>query len=116
MKDKGVSVERLVPGLELALFHRDIKGGFGLLDDALPQVEAALVSGCPSPSLLLCLAQWLDLGYGNAALFEMFAAALLRIHKEKLCMLDYLKLRMAQAYQALTVEQMEKSKIGRAHV
>ena len=109
MKDKGVSVERLVPGLELALFHRDIKGGFGLLDDALPQVEAALVSGCPSPSLLLCLAQWLDLGYGNAALFEVFAAALLRSHKEKLCMLDYLKLRMAQAYQALTVEQMEKS-------
>ncbi len=101
--------EQLSAGLETALFNRDIRTGFRLLDAAYPTTSETTPAPTQSVSLLLSIAQWADLGYRNAALLDSFGTAVIRIDKSQLRLLDFLKLRITEAYQALAGEHPEQT-------
>ncbi len=107
MEHAGISEEALVEGLERALFDRDIREGFSLLDAAFSSAERTAETTFASASMLLCIAQWADLGYRNPALLERFTAEVASIDKAQLRLFDYLKLRIVESYQALAAEHPE---------
>ena len=99
----------LVNGLEAALFKRDIAAGFRLLDEAFPADEASDADAEVSISLLLCVAQWVDLGYRTLAFLEALEAPHLSSDWAGLPMLDYLKLRMVEGYRMLATERLDEA-------
>ena len=101
--------EQLVTELELALFQRNIRHGFSLLDAAFPPGSEIVPASLSSVSLLLCVAQWADLGYRNPGLLEAFSTQLACIDKSQLRLLDYLKLRITESYQTLAAEHPEQT-------
>ena len=109
MAHAGLTEEQLVQGLQTALVQRNIREGFGLLDAAFPAGPEVSPADVSSVSLLLCIAQWADLGYRNTKLLEAFAARVQRIDKSQLRLLDYLKLRITEAYQTLAAEHPEQT-------
>ena len=109
MTHGGLTESQLVQGLELALFQRNIREGFGLLDAAFPAHCDGTPADLTSVSLLLCIAQWTDLGYRNVGLLAAFAAQVPRIDRPQLRLLDYVKLRITEAYQALAAEHPEQT-------
>jgi tetratricopeptide (TPR) repeat protein len=97
----------LVNGLETALFKRDIATGFRLLDEAFPTDEA--LDPNVSVSLLLCVAQWVDLGYRTLAFLEALEAPHLDRDWACLPLLDYLKLRIVEGYRMLATERLDEA-------
>ena len=104
---RNVILAPLLKKLEAALIDRDVKAGFLLLDKSFP--AAAKIHGPRSISLLLCVAQWIDLGYRDANFFDQLAESCVRIDRAQLSVIDFLKLRLAEAYRCLTHEQIEES-------
>ena len=109
MKQTGTTDGRLTAELESALFDRDIRQGFSVLDAAFPADSHAPDASLGSVGLLLCIAQWADLGYRNAGLLTRFAAQVTSIDRAELRLPEYLKLRMTEAWQALAAEHPEKT-------
>jgi tetratricopeptide (TPR) repeat protein len=109
MAEDGMSGAGLVPRLEAALFERDIATGFGLLDEAFPASDTARGSLDVSVSLLLCVAQWVDLGYRTLAFLETVEAARNTEDWAALALLDYLKVRMVEGYRLLATERLEEA-------
>jgi tetratricopeptide (TPR) repeat protein len=110
MAEGQIDVAELTGGLETALLERDIAAGFRLLDEAFPAGQPPRL--CPekvSVSLLLCVAQWVDLGYRKQDFLESVAAARATTDWADLGLLDYLKLRMVEAYRMLATEQLEET-------
>jgi tetratricopeptide (TPR) repeat protein len=103
------SVPTLVEELERALIHRDIRRGFAALDRAFPKTATLDFSETSAISLLLCAAQWTDLGYRDLAFLDSLVVGLPELNRSQLPMLDFLKLRMAEAYRHLAGEQLEQS-------
>ena len=103
------SVPTLVEELERALIHRDIRRGFAALDRAFPKTGTLDFSEPSAISLLLCAAQWTDLGYRDLAFLDSLIVGLPELNRSQLPMLDFLKLRMAEAYRHLAGEQLEQS-------
>jgi tetratricopeptide (TPR) repeat protein len=99
----------LVNGLEAALFKRDIATGFRLLDEAFPTNEASEADADVSISLLLCVAQWVDLGYRTLAFLEALEAPHLTRDWSGLPLLDYVKLRMVEGYRMLATERLDEA-------
>ncbi len=97
----------LLAQLEAALPDRDVRRGFALLDQAFP-VNTKETPNNPVPiALLLCLAEWCDLGFRNNTFFEQHARPVLQAGRAHLPLLDFLKLRLAEAYLALANEHPE---------
>ena len=116
MAKDAMSCANLVSRLEVALFERNIASGFRLLDEAFPADGQPVADMEISISLLLCIAQWVDLGYRTLAFLETLVAAQ-PIHDEAdMVLLDYLKLRMIRAYQMLATERLEEAIDGLALV
>jgi tetratricopeptide (TPR) repeat protein len=97
----------LVSDLDTALFERNIASGFRLLDEAFPKI------GVPrhtmSIALLLCVAQWIDLGYRDLTFLETLAGWRSPDDLKSLTLLDYLRLRMVKSYQTLATERLEEA-------
>lgn len=97
---------KLLPRLEVALLERDIATGFALLDEAFPSTDVG--DAAPAPvTLLLCVAQWVDLGYRDLTFLQTLAAARPASDLAELALLDYLKLRLVEGYQMLATERPE---------
>src|SRR5690348_16500969 len=98
----------LLERLERALVERNVQEGFALLE-AQTGLRALLVPQNPqSISLLLCFAQWVDLGYSDLLLFEQCCARFNRADITNLKFLDALKLRLAEAFHHLATENVEE--------
>ena len=99
----------LVMELEAALFERNIASGFRLLGEAFPGDGNPSAGTDVSITLLLCVSQWVDLGYRNLAFLEALEAAHPTADWASLPMLDYLKVRMIEAYRMLATERLEEA-------
>jgi ATP/maltotriose-dependent transcriptional regulator MalT len=60
---------------------------------------------CP-PSYLLCIAQWVDLGYGDLHMIEELIERFSDLHPGDMRMADYLRLRMMEAFRSLASEDV----------
>ena len=98
----------LVQDLQRALVRRDIKSGFDLLNSSLPTAHVDFRSPV-SMSLLLCVAQWSDLGYRDMAFLDGCMTGLATVDRAQLPMIQFLELQMAEAFRHLALEELERS-------
>lgn len=98
----------LLERLERALVERNVQEGCALLQ-AQTDLRALLApQNSQSISLLLCLAQWVDLGYSDLPLFEQCCARFDKTDITNLKFLDALKLKLAEGFHHLATENVEE--------
>jgi tetratricopeptide (TPR) repeat protein len=101
--DADATAERL----EAALVTRDIDAGFSLLDRSLSAISRMNSASPEACRILLCLAQWIDLGYRDKAFFEQVRGSLATQDRAQLSVLDFLRLTLVDSFSALTMENLE---------
>jgi tetratricopeptide (TPR) repeat protein len=106
MIDKA-SASTLLDQLQRALIRRDVRTGFYLLDVALVKTSRLDFRAPYSISLLLSAAQWVDLGYRDIGFLDNLATDLPSFDIAHSPLLEFLKLRIAEAYRLLAREQLE---------
>ncbi len=106
---KMLSPAAWVPQLEHALLSRDIKKGFALLDQAFKASPSFDMEAPAAISFLLCVAQWIDLGYRDLRFFEEIAAGRSTIDQRRLQVVDFFRLQLIDAYCTLATERFEDS-------
>jgi tetratricopeptide (TPR) repeat protein len=90
----------LLRRLNDAIINRNIDDGFRLLNHIEKEL-ARLNSADPSAaSYLLCLAQWIDLGYGDYTFLDALIGRMSKVQRGQLPLSDYVNLKMAEAYRA----------------
>jgi tetratricopeptide (TPR) repeat protein len=99
----------LVEDLERALVRCDTRSSFALLNVAFAKRPALELRGSDSMSLLLCMAQWTDLGYRDIAFLDGLTVGLPGIDRAQLTVIQFLKLKMFEAYRHLAAEELEQS-------
>jgi tetratricopeptide (TPR) repeat protein len=87
--------------LSLSLRQRRIKQGIAMLDAADADLKKIGPDTPNAASLLLLLAQWIDLGYGDYRFLDSLLGRFTAESRKHLAMHDYLRLRMAEAFRAL---------------
>ncbi len=97
----------MVRHLEAALFDRDIATGFRLLDEVFAADRDRTFSTDEPIRLLLCVAQWIDLGYGDLNLLQALRATHPIGDWARLPLLDYLRVRLVEGYRMLATERLE---------
>jgi tetratricopeptide (TPR) repeat protein len=105
----GEEQSRLLIQLEERLIARDVREGFRLLDQALALGQMPNPGDAKAAPFLLCLAQWVDLGYRDLAFLNLHLANFPRRLRSRLSALDYIKLRLAEAFVCLATEDLERS-------
>jgi tetratricopeptide (TPR) repeat protein len=106
---KAMDESMLVQRLERALVERDVRVGFALLDKTLARTGRLDLKKPDAISLFLCMAQWADLGYRDLSFFDGLVDSTRNLDRARLPLLDFLKLRMAEAFRALAAEHPEES-------
>ena len=104
----NASAPALLDQLQHALVRRDVKTGFYLLDSALAKSTRLDLKAPYAISMLLNVAQWVDLGYRDLALMDELTSELPQLNRAQLPMLEFLKLRIAEGYLLLAREQLEE--------
>jgi len=99
----------LLDDLNGALIDRRMLDGFSLLDRNHPQLSALSPEHPLASALLLAIAQWVDLGYRDSALFHGLLKKLEEGERHSMPLRNFLLLRMAQAYAALADENASRS-------
>ncbi len=94
----------LLSSLNAALIRRDVREGFALLDREIDAIAGLRAADPDSAGYLLCVAQWVDLGYRSAALVRELARPFAEVPRCAMRLNDYLSLRMAEAYLAFLEE------------
>lgn len=104
---------RLSADLEEQLSHmlelRRIAAGKALLDEAEPQLARLGPGDSRVTSLLLLIAQWVDVGYRDHRVLETLLERFPAESRRRLPMDDYLRLRMVDAFRALSVEDVDSA-------
>lgn len=99
--------EHFVEELGRALKHRHVEEGMALLD----RMEADLAELEPaSPhatQILLLIAQWVDVGYRDHSLLDSLLLKFPARIGRKLPLEDYLRIRMVEAFRALSKEEVD---------
>lgn len=96
----------LLDQLNEALTRRDVKKGFALLDGAASSWETLSPSDQQATAFLVCLAQWVSLGYRNSVFFDRLMERFSSVDRKQLRFEDYIGLRFAEAQQALLADDM----------
>lgn len=92
---------QFVEELTQALHQRRIQQGIAMLDSAEAELRKIGPDNPNSASLLLLLAQWVDVGYRD---YRFLDPLLVKFHshcRKRLSLEDYLQLRMAESFRAL---------------
>jgi tetratricopeptide (TPR) repeat protein len=95
--------------LESYLISRKIQQGFTLLDSIFSVPKVWNSGDSDVISLLLCVAQWSDLGYRDSKFFDSMVSAVTPKDCARIPVLDFLKVKLVEAYQCLANGQLEKS-------
>jgi tetratricopeptide (TPR) repeat protein len=100
---------QLIAKLNRASLERRVGAGIALLDsqrfDTLPSNRKG-----PAPVVfLLCLAQWVDLGYKSPQLLEKLLAQVTPSARAKMPLRDFLMLRMTEAFVAMAEEDDDQA-------
>ncbi len=99
----------LLRALEDALVSRNIRAGFALLEDAFGAGQRLDYDNPDAMAILLCLAQWTDLGYRDIGFVEACVDEFPAERRTQLGILDFLRLRMVEAFLALDHEDMDRA-------
>jgi tetratricopeptide (TPR) repeat protein len=95
--------------LNHALIRRQVRDGFDLLDKADLDRQLLDPAAPEAAAYLLCVAQWVDLGYKDLPFLQHLAAPFFEIPRSEMHLGDYLCLRMVEAYLAFLNEQSVKA-------
>jgi len=95
----------LLEQLQRALIRREVRNGFELLDRAFARTTKLDFLAPYSISLLLAVAQWVDLGYRSPQFLESLMVGL--PNRAHLSVMDFLKLRLTEAYRDLAQDQLQ---------
>jgi tetratricopeptide (TPR) repeat protein len=101
------SFPQLLRRLTAALYDRRVVEGIRALEkagEALAQINSASPDAA---ALVLCIAQWVDMGYRDHALIEQLLACFSLAQRGRLPLEDYLLLRLAEACRAMMVEDAD---------
>jgi tetratricopeptide (TPR) repeat protein len=98
---------KFLEALSRAHADRHVAEGMGMLDS----VEGTLARLSPSQphaaELLLLIAQWVDVGYKDPSLLERLLATFPAATRQKLPLEDYLRIRMVEAFRALSTNNLD---------
>jgi tetratricopeptide (TPR) repeat protein len=95
---------QLLAKLNRALVNRSVTEGFALLRRASRKLEELGPDDPDSVGYLLCVAQWVDLGYGDFKYFNRLVDRFAHISRGEMPFGDYLRLRMVEALRAFVSE------------
>jgi tetratricopeptide (TPR) repeat protein len=101
VKKAPVIPRQLLQDLRQNLVLRQVSNGIALLDEHAHLLEAIGPSQANAAAFVGCLAQWVDIGYGEPGLIENLLARFPRDKRGHLPVSDYLQLRMAEGLLAL---------------
>lgn len=101
--------DALLSDLEQSLVRRNVQAGFELLDSSLGKTGRIDHRDRNAVSLLLCLAQWTDLGYRDLAFLDSFLAKFAAADPARMPVLDFLKWTLVQGYRSLAGEDVERA-------
>jgi tetratricopeptide (TPR) repeat protein len=112
MKKNASPINRYVPldtlnaELEHALVERDTVAGFALLDTAQPLMDRIDPDNPASVTLLLYLAQWVDLGYRDGHWLRSIRSRFDSLDMQQLTLVDYLRLKLVDAFVCMHAEHL----------
>lgn len=95
--------------LQQALAARAVEQGFDLLRSAGDSLLGISCDDHALPSLILCIAEWVDAGYADHRLIESLLQKYLPDQRRMLAMADYLLLRMAESFACIAKEDAENA-------
>jgi tetratricopeptide (TPR) repeat protein len=98
---------QFVKDLNRALNLLRVAEGVAMLDKAETTLTKLLPSQAHATELLLLLAQWVDVGYRDYHLLNSVLSRFPPECRRKLPLDDYLRLRMAEAFRALSAEEVD---------
>jgi tetratricopeptide (TPR) repeat protein len=99
---KGHEVpKRLLQDLKQNLALRQVSNGIALLDGHAYLFDGAGPLQANAAAFIGCVAQWVDIGYGEPGLIEQLLARFPREKRGRLPVSDYLQVRMAEGLLAL---------------
>jgi tetratricopeptide (TPR) repeat protein len=107
MPKRLLSVHQLNQALIDALIERRISLGFSSLDQHKALLRGFTAEQPNAAALVLSIAQWVDLGYGDAKLVESALAKFPHTVRRRLPFLAFLLLRMAEAFCAFVREESD---------
>jgi len=109
MPKRLLSVHQLNQALIEALIERRISLGFSLLDQHKALLHGFTPQEPNAAALVLSIAQWVDLGYGDAKLVEEVLAKFPHDVRRRMLFLEFLLLRMAEAFCAIVLEESDSA-------
>jgi tetratricopeptide (TPR) repeat protein len=92
-----------------ALIRREVRTGFALLEREVSRLGALNPADPEAGAWLLCIAQWIDLGYRNIDCLYELAKPFTHFPHAAMQLGDYLCLRMVEAYIAFVEEDSVKA-------
>ena len=101
----------LLDKLNAALMERRIADGFQLLARAEKELEALQPKDPQAAAFLLCIAQWVDLGFRNVDYLNRIAARFVDVPRGRMPICDYLYLRMVEGHLAFLAEDPQATSI-----
>jgi tetratricopeptide (TPR) repeat protein len=99
----------LLRELNEALVRREVRPGFALLDREVSRLCPLHPAEPEAGAWLLCIAQWIDLGYRNIDFLNELTGPFLEFPRGRMQLGDYLCLRMVEAYTAFLNEDSVKA-------
>ena len=101
----------LLDKLNAALVDRRIADGFQLLARAEKELEALQPKDPHAAAYLLCIAQWVDLGFRSVDYLNRIAARFADVPRGRMPICDYLYLRMVEGHLAFLAEDAQATSI-----
>src|ERR1700733_6187891 len=106
--DRAMTLSRgLLDKLNAALVDRRIADGFQLLARADKELETLQPGDPHAAAYLLCIAQWVDLGFRSIDYLNGIAARFVDVRRGQMSICDYLYLRMVEGHLAFLAEDAE---------
>jgi len=100
---------QFVRDLSRTLNLRHISEGAAMLDNAGNALANLPPSHPHATELLLLIAQWVDVGYRDQGLLDSFLQKFPLECRPKLPLEDFLRLRMAEGFRALSIEEVDRA-------
>ena len=99
-----ILTRQLLDRLNAALVHRSVSQGFTLLRRAKDGFAKLKPSDPYAAAYLLCVAQWVDLGFQNFAYLNELLERFTNVSRKNMSFDDYICLRMVEGHRALVLE------------
>src|SRR6516162_6378805 len=100
---------QLLAKLNDALINRTVSKGFALLDRVSKDLNRLSPSDPNAAGYLLCVAQYVDLGYRDFAYLDTLASRFAEVPRGEMRLSDYLRLRIVEALRAFAADDVQEA-------